>query len=147
MILVSFEANYADEFDVFGLKVFKNDQAWREYLNEWKEKFKKQISDERLKEFFEVETNEELESALKSFKEEFEADGSFEENYEGDLTILLLAEGPWTEVEWYFGTNEFIIFNSWSEFRDCFEIVTEDENAIKTLTKTWYGTEKGHFPS
>lgn len=147
MILVSFEANYADEFDVFGLKVFENDQAWKEYLNEWKEKFKKQISDERLKEFFGVETNEELKLALKSFKEEFEEDGSFEKNYEGDLTTLLLVEGPWTEVEWYFGTNEFIIFNSWSEFRDCFEIVTEDENAIKTLTKTWYGTEKGHFPS
>ena len=88
MILVSFEANYADEFDVFGLKVFENDQAWREYLNEWKEKFKKQISEEKLKEFFEVETNEEL---------------------------------------WYFGTNEFIIFNSWSEFKNCFKIITEDE--------------------
>ena len=99
MILVSFESNYADEFDVFGLKVFENDQAWREYLNEWKEEFKTQISEEN------------------------------------------------TEIEWYFGTNEFIIFNSWSEFKDCFEIVTEDENVIKTLTKTWYSTEKGHFPS
>ena len=146
MILVSFEANYADEFDVFGLKVFESDQAWREYLNEWKEKFKQQISEERLKEFFKVETNEELELALTSFKKEFEEDGSFEEDYEGDLTTLLLAEGPVVEMDWYFGTNEFIIFNGWFEFEDCFEVVTEDENVIKPLTKTWYGTEKGNFP-
>lgn len=137
MLLVKFEKNWADEFDTFGLASFNSAKEYNEFLEHWKSRFKPATEDD-LKEYFEVTTPEELERRYSEVQEEFNLQSKEE------VLSWLSAELGKDEVEFYFGSNQWHIFNSWDEFLSCLTVITEDENIIINLMG--YNETVGIFP-
>ena len=138
MLLVKFIMDWADEFEAFGIEKFKDEEEFGTFLKRWKKKFKPATM-EQAKEYFEVETVEDLMKKFNSIKQEF--------NLTSDENVLLwLAdELGLNDVEFYFGTNEFISFQSWEQFLDSLEIIKMDEVQVNLLMGD--RTSLGIFPS
>jgi hypothetical protein len=62
-----------------------------------------------------------------------------------DVLLWLADEVGLNDVEFYFGTNEFISFQSWEQFLDSLEIIKMDEVQVNLLMGK--RTSLGIFPS
>ena len=70
MLLVKFIMDWADEFEAFGIEKFKDEEEFGTFLKRWKKKFKPATM-KQAKEYFEVETVEDLMKKFNSIKQEF----------------------------------------------------------------------------
>ena len=138
MLLVKFIMDWADEFEAFGIEKFENEEEFGTFLKRWKKKFKP-ATIEQAKEFFEVETVEDLMKKFDTTKQEFNLAS------DEDVLLWLADELGLNDVEHYFGTNEFISFQSWQQFLDSLEIVKMDEAQVNLLMGN--RTSLGIFPS
>ena len=126
MLLVKFTMDWADEFEAFGIGKFKDEEEFGTFLKRWKKKFKLATM-EQAQEYFEVETVEDLMKKFDSIKQEFNL------TLNEDVLLWLADELGLNEVDFYFGTNEFISFQSWEQFLDSLEIVKMDETQVNLL--------------
>lgn len=92
-LLVKFEKDYSDEFNVYGFAIYDSRSLWEDHLNKVNDIF---LRDE---------------------------------------------EAP----EVYFGTNEFIEYNDFSEYESSFKIQEIDEETAKKLKDLFGVGHYGHF--
>ena len=138
MLLVKFIMDWADEFEAFGIEKFKDEEEFGVFLKRWKKKFKPATM-EQAQEYFEVEAIEDLMKKFDVAKQEFNLTS------DEDVLLWLADELGLNDVEFYFGTNEFISFQSWEQFLDSFVIVKMDEAQVNLLMGD--RTSLGIFPS
>ena len=138
MLLVKFIMDWADEFEAFGIEKFENEEEFGIFLKKWKKKFKPATM-KQAQEYFEVETVEGLTKEFDAIKKEFNLIS------DEDVLLWLADELGLNDVEFYFGTNEFITFQSWKQFLNSLEIVKMDETQVNLLMGN--RTSLGIFPS
>lgn len=135
MVFVSFEDNYADEFDVYGLALYKT-----------REEFLLDLYKTWLFEYLESGECPEVEGYLKANDEDF--DDYFEKVTLEELKGFIKAADKYyedNEQEFYFGTNEAVIYESFKEFQKCFKVKDITDEEYKTLKK-FIGETYGVFP-
>lgn len=136
MVLVKFNDNYADEFDVFGFAIYNS-----------KEDFLLELYKTWLFEYLESGNCPKLEFILQ--ENDLDFDDFFEEATIKDLEPYLEASDTYYQEdsprEFYFGTNEEVIYESFDEFKNAFEIKDISKNEFNTI-KNLFGDVYGVFP-
>lgn len=132
MVFVSFEDNYADEFDVYGFSLYNK-----------KEDFLLELYKTWLFEYLESGDCPEVEGYLEVHDVDF--DDYFDKVTIKDLEPLIKKSNEYYKEnprEFYFGTNEAIIYESFKEFKGCFkikDITIEEYKSIKRIIGETYG--------
>ena len=120
MVLVTFNDNYADEFDCDGFSVYNSKEEFLiDLYRSW------------------LENIEDIDDDLDELSLE-------------ELIKLEKKHRKTNEFEMYFGTNEAFYYNSFKDYKDAFEIkeITDDEYKVikKLFLGNSYSNAYGFFP-
>ena len=144
MLLIKFKANYADEFDVEGFKIYNDGEEFIKSV-EW-----------FLEDRVELASEKKTEEILAYAKEMYEEDPEMFEIFDDYIYESVLCNGKGMfmyngkiytgEIEWCFGTNESIEFSGINDLLDCFEHIYIDDIFATHLQGIFKGKEFGCFP-